>query len=247
MEYKLRNIVTNFKLKLVTKVLLVCFWIAFFGLFVVGLISCGRVILMENPDIAAISFTRETLYQTIKKTQELVSSWGVAAPISFLFLYLLRPLFLVPGSIMAALSGAFFGPIQGAMLTMLGENISANTAFFTARYFGGKKKIMEKTKITSKLNKKLEADGLFYVLLLRFLWLPFDLVNYTCGLSKVKWKNYALGTFFGIIPGMLTFLFLGDTIGGNNSSIWLGVIFGLLTTTIGYLMHHSKKGQVVDL
>jgi len=247
MENTIKNITPFIKPKYITKALLVLFWVVFLTVFIIGLINCGKIILMDNPDIDFFSFSYQTAFQTVKKGQVYVQGLGVAAPISFLFLYLLRPLVLVPGSIMAGLSGVLFGPLFGAFLTMLGENISANLAFYIARYFGAGKGIMDKHHLTKKLDKRLESDGLYYVLLLRFLWLPFDLVNYVCGFSKVKWRSYAIGTFFGIIPGMLTFLFLGDTLSGDNNSFWIGIGFLIFTTAIGFIMHHTKKGKIVDI
>jgi uncharacterized membrane protein YdjX (TVP38/TMEM64 family) len=39
--------------------------------------------------------------------------------------------------------------------------------------------------------------------------LPFDAVNFGCGLTAVRHRDYAVGTFIGILPSLIGFVLLG--------------------------------------
>src|SRR5699024_2011416 len=42
--------------------------------------------------------------------------------------------------------------------------------------------------------------------------LPFDLVNYGCGLLRVRWLPYMVGSLIGMLPPMVTFVSFGAAI-----------------------------------
>src|SRR5699024_7990620 len=50
------------------------------------------------------------------------------------------------------------------------------------------------------------------VLVLRASFLPFDLVNYGCGLLRVSWPKYTLASMIGMLPPMITFVSFGSAI-----------------------------------
>lgn len=50
------------------------------------------------------------------------------------------------------------------------------------------------------------------MLVLRASYLPFDLVNYGCGLLRVRWLPYTFGSLIGMLPPMITFVSFGASI-----------------------------------
>ena len=42
--------------------------------------------------------------------------------------------------------------------------------------------------------------------------MPFDLVGSMSGFRKLRQRDFALGTFFGILPGLTTFVLKGSSI-----------------------------------
>ena len=64
-----------------------------------------------------------------------------------------------------------------------------------------------------KYNKKIATHGLLTVLFLRFVPLfPFNGLNFALGLTKISFKDYVVGTFFGIIPGTFAYVYFGDAL-----------------------------------
>jgi uncharacterized membrane protein YdjX (TVP38/TMEM64 family) len=47
------------------------------------------------------------------------------------------------------------------------------------------------------------------VLIMRLILLPFDAVNYGCGLTSMRQRDFAIGTFIGILPALISFVLLG--------------------------------------
>lgn len=76
------------------------------------------------------------------------------------------------------------------------------------------------------------------VLIMRLIYLPYDLVNYLSGFLRVPYRPYILASILGSLPGTLTFVLAGaslniDDIFAGNFSIsainpWTLVASGVL-------------------
>lgn len=127
----------------------------------------------------------------------------------YVVLYAVRPLILFPATLLTVASGLIFGPWLGVLFTVIGENASANFAFALSRWFGRKSVKGRLTVMMRYWDEKLQENGLNAVLTMRLIMLPFDAVNFGCGLSSIRQRDYAIGTFLGIIPSLVGFVLLG--------------------------------------
>lgn len=131
-------------------------------------------------------------------------------PLIYITLYAIRPLIFFPATLLTALSGILFGFWWGVIYTVIGENASANFAYWIGRFFGKDLHLEDSVIgnwITSLRNNTFEA-----VLLLRLFYAPFDLTNYGSGIVKANWKQYFFATLIGIMPGLTTFVALGAAV-----------------------------------
>jgi len=133
--------------------------------------------------------------------------WG---PAVYMLLYALRPLILFPATLLTALSGALFGFWWGILFTVLGENASANLAYWIGRFFG-KDLRLEDTVIGNWI-EALRKNSFETVLLMRLFYVPFDLTNYGAGIVRARWQEYFFATLIGIMPGLTTFVALGAAV-----------------------------------
>lgn len=112
-------------------------------------------------------------------------------------------------------SGSLFGFIPGLIFALLGENVSAQTAYLLARFFrtdvDGERHSDRNPRIAA-FRRLLLKQAFPTVLVLRASYLPFDLVNYACGLLRVPWPSYAAGSLIGMLPPMVTFVSFGATV-----------------------------------
>lgn len=144
---------------------------------------------------------------------ENIEASGVWAPIVYIILYAIRPIIFFPASVLTIVSGILFGPIWGTIYTIIGSNVSASVAFGIGRYFGqGVVKTLN-NKFVQKLNIKAEVNGFLTVLILRLVYVPFDMVNYGCGVSRIRYRDYAPATLIGMLGGTLTFVLIGGAAG----------------------------------
>ena len=78
-------------------------------------------------------------------------------------------------------------------------------------------------------------------MLLRFLLLPFDTVNYACGLVGVPLLPYAAGTALGVLPGVVTFAIFGGAWDDPRAIAVSALVFG---GSIAFAAVLKKRGLV---
>lgn len=181
------------------KILGLIFWISIF----VGFSKYKAANELSNLDLA------KNLYNFITGT-----TYG---PLLYIIVYALRPIIFFPATLLTLLSGALFGFWQGVLFTVFGENMSANFAYFLGRVFGKDILPEDGVGILNKWQEKVQKRGFESVLIMRFIYLPFDAVNYGCGILRVKWKEYFLATLIGIMPGLMAFVGFGASIQNIDS------------------------------
>jgi uncharacterized membrane protein YdjX (TVP38/TMEM64 family) len=145
-----------------------------------------------------------------------MSGWlagGVTGPLLYILLYTLRPLLFFPATILTLLGGFLFGPI-GILYTILGSNASAMVAYALGRYFG--KDALDsndKTGVIQAYTYRMRANSFETVLIMRLIFLPYDLVNYAAGFLKINWRAFLLATAIGSLPGTISFVLFGTSFG----------------------------------
>lgn len=167
------------------------------------------------------------------------SAWG---PLLYVLLYTLRPLIFFPATAMTAMSGYLYGPLWGTLYALLGGNLSGSLAYFVGRFFGGdllgrQDPAVEKPDadgFVARYAAYLRHNGFEAVLVMRLIYLPYDLVNYLCGVVRVPWLQYATGTLLGVLPGALTFTLLGSVFHTESTTQrWLLAAFSLGMLLLG--------------
>ncbi|WP_423821252.1 VTT domain-containing protein [Salinisphaera sp. SPP-AMP-43] len=137
------------------------------------------------------------------------------APVIYIIIYALRPITFFPAMWLTIAGGSLFGFIPGLIFGLLGENASAQTAYLLARFFrtdvDGEGHSDRNPRIAS-FRRLLVEQAFPTVLVLRASFLPFDLVNYACGLLRVPWPSYTAGSILGMLPPMVTFVSFGATV-----------------------------------
>ena len=150
---------------------------------------------------------------TIESFQAMLKGLGWWGPFFYVIAYTVRPLVFFPTSIMTPAAAILFGPYWGWLLAYVGENFSARVAFFMARFLGQGLVEKKSNPLIKKYNNALTEKGFETVLFLRLVPLfPFDFVNYSCGLTKIRYSHYSLGTWIGVIPGLTAYIFLGSSL-----------------------------------
>lgn len=141
---------------------------------------------------------------------ELIRGLGWLGPLLFLLLYTLATVLFLPTMILTLAGGALFGPFHGTLFNLFGATLGAICAFCLARYFSIDWLRTEKDSKIHKLLVGIERGGWQFAALVRlFPVIPFNLVNYGLGLTKIKFSHYFLTTFIFLIPTEIVYTYCG--------------------------------------
>jgi uncharacterized membrane protein YdjX (TVP38/TMEM64 family) len=186
-------------------------------------------------------FNIKTLHQYTPETvKKFVEHYGVFSPVIYIVLFTFVPLTLFPDSILAIAGGMCFGMVGGFIYTMIGAMLGGTLSFFLAKTLKHKvfKRIIKKD--ISNLENAIKDKGFALVFTLRLIPLfPFDIISYAAGFSGVKFKDFALATILGMIPGIFVFINIGDkAVATSSSSFYVSIALLVGLIVISYV---SKK------
>ena len=144
-----------------------------------------------------------------------LEGWGVLAYL--VALSILQPLHISIYVFMGA-AVLVWGPWLGGLLCWLGTLGSAASSFAFARYVardGVQKRLPERFRA---LDARLEGGGVKAVVLLRLLFFTTPALQLMCGVSRIDFRSYMVGTAIGNVP-MLVF----SIAVGTGIKEWLGL------------------------
>jgi uncharacterized membrane protein YdjX (TVP38/TMEM64 family) len=161
---------------------------------------------------AAIHFlpVKDYILDALQWTEGL-GYWG---PIFVVAFYILACVFFIPGTLITLASGFLFGLLGGFVTVSIGSTLGASAAFLVGRYFlrgWVEKKLADRPKLRA-IDQAVGDKGLKIVILTRLspaFPIPFILMNYGYGLTRVKFWKYMLGSWLGMMPGTLLYVYIG--------------------------------------
>lgn len=139
----------------------------------------------------------------------------VIAVAGFAFIYAALVAISFPGAgFLSIFAGFLFGIVTGTLAVVVGATIGATIIFLIAR-FAFKDFFRSKAgPFIEKFENGLKENEISYLFIVRLIPIfPFFIVNIVPALFDVKVRNYALTTLFGIIPGSLVYVSVGNGIG----------------------------------
>ena len=159
---------------------------------------------------------------TPSQTMQILINFISESPYGFLIytlVYMIRPVFLFPATLVTMAATYLYGPVQGIAYALIASNLSTMVAFLIGRFFGGGfLQNMDDNNLIGKYANRLRKDGFQTTLILRFLFLPYDLVSYFSGFLHIDLGWFMLATILGSIPGTISFGMLGASIKGDFAS-----------------------------
>ncbi len=122
----------------------------------------------------------------------------------------------VPGTPITYTAAFAFGFTATLPPIILFTNLGAQAAFLVSRYLLRERVVRRIAKSPRLLafDRAVANSGFRTVLLLRFSPLvPFNLLNYFLGACPVRYRDYALATFLGMLPGNVLTVYIGTALG----------------------------------
>ncbi len=135
------------------------------------------------------------------------------APFLVLAAFILGGLLIVPVTAIIVVTVLAFGPILGFFYALLGMTASALLTFWMG-YLLGRQWIRRLAgSRLSHLSRRLAQKGVLAVVLIRLVPVaPFTIVNLVAGASHIRFRDFALGTVLGEVPGLLVLALFIDRV-----------------------------------
>ena len=157
----------------------------------------------------------------------------VSAPLLFALFFIVMTLLFFPGTLLSLMGGALFGPLWGTIYNQISAILGATLTFLVARYLAAdwvEKKLAGKLK---EFKTGVEAKGWRFVLLVRLVpGIPFTMLNYAFGLTRIRLLHFVMVTFLCIFPRVIAYSYAGYTgrkaIAGEEVQPQMLLIMGLL-------------------
>lgn len=193
------------------------------GVLVAGLVAFFAFGLNDYVSLDVLKENRQSLL-------DFVSENAVLASLVFFLVYAVAVAFSIPGGALLTIVGGFmFGIVWGAGLVVLGATIGATCVFLAAKTALGDLMRQKAGPWMSKLEAGFQENATSYLITLRLVPLaPFWLVNLVPAFFGVRLGTFVVTTFFGIIPGTVVYISVGNGLGetlNRGGEPDLGIIF----------------------
>ena len=162
--------------------------------------------------IVAVRFTPLSNYLSAEVLSSLLKDSGYWAPFVYIIIYTVGVCLFLPGTLLTGLGAAIFGPYWGFVYVWVAAMCGASLAFLIGRTLARDYAASLVGDRLKKYDDAIERNGFATVLYLRLVYFPFTPMNFGMGITKVRFKDYVLGTGLGIMVGTFIFTFFIGTL-----------------------------------
>ncbi|MGB3625173.1 MAG: VTT domain-containing protein, partial [Henriciella sp.] len=177
-------------------------WIRLWPVYVIvaGLIAAWQFGLFDYLSI-------ETLREQNAELQAFVEDNFLLAFAAYIAIYAAATLFMLPGALWITISGGLlFGLVGGSIATVIGATTGASLLFFAAKTSIGTTLRNKAGRFIRKMEKGFNENAISYMFALRLLpVVPFPVANVAPALLGAKYRDFAVTTALGVIPGVVAY------------------------------------------
>jgi uncharacterized membrane protein YdjX (TVP38/TMEM64 family) len=138
--------------------------------------------------------------------------WG---PILFALLYVAAAVTMAPAFLLSVAAGALFGVWKGSLLVFISATLGAIAAYGVARLLAGTRVVawIMRDRRVAVVRGAVAREGPWVQFLLRLSPIvPYVLLNYALGLSRVRVRDFLVACF-GMIPTIVMYAYYGRVVG----------------------------------
>lgn len=182
-----------------------------------------------------------------QQLQTWLEAMGIFAPIIYILLYTVATWLILPSTPLNLTGGAIFGIWWGTLWTTVAALLGAIACFGFTRTIGRELITRKLAGRWDAVDAEIRQGGLFYMFAIRLLpIIPYGIVNFTAGLTSIKFKDYFIGTLLGTLPGVLPFVMMGAGIGELSRGNILPLIcaFALTGILVGGATWYRRSRQL---
>ncbi|MFI5314519.1 MAG: TVP38/TMEM64 family protein [Myxococcota bacterium] len=210
-------------------------------------VSAAARLLVPVTLLALAVYYHAEIASQIGELAHWVATLGPWGPIVFIAGYALAAVAFVPGSVLTVAAGALFGLAAGTAYVFIGASLGACAAFALARSFarGAIERRLAGNARFAAIDRAIAREGLRIVFLLRLSPLfPFSLGNYALGLTRVRFRDYAIACT-GMLPWTFVYVYLGSVVGETGGG-WRIVVGLLVTAVVVFLIARVARRALTE-
>jgi uncharacterized membrane protein YdjX (TVP38/TMEM64 family) len=190
-----------------------------------------RAVLLLAGVGAAATLVFLTVARSPGAVRDAVDGLGVAGPLVFVAVAALLSCSFFPGPLLAGAAGLLFGTALGTAVAVASGTASAALAYTLSRH-GGRPLVEEVAgPRVRRWREWVERRGFVAVLYARIApGLPFTVVNYAAGLTRVPLAVFLAATAIGTAPRAFAYAALGgslDDLGSPEAIVALCLLVGM--------------------
>ncbi|MBI4463614.1 MAG: TVP38/TMEM64 family protein, partial [Acidobacteria bacterium] len=144
-----------------------------------------------------------------------IESLGPWGPVVFILTFAVSAVLAIPGSILAVTAGVLFGSVLGVIVDSIGSTLGASLAFLVARYFARDAVAhwLSENEKFRRIDQLTARRGAIIVGLTRLVPLfPYDLLNYSFGLTSIHFRTYVFWSWLCMLPGTILYVVGADAL-----------------------------------
>lgn len=125
-------------------------------------------------------------------------------PLAVMGVYLVAGMLMFPVTLLIAVTGIVFGPFYGALYALAGSLLSALAGFGFGVWLGRETLQQLLGRRVNSLSRRFAKRGIPAMVVIRLLPVaPFTIANVVAGVSHLSLRDYLIGTFLGMAPGII--------------------------------------------
>jgi uncharacterized membrane protein YdjX (TVP38/TMEM64 family) len=200
------------------------------GLLMLGLAAAAFVVLAVGPPSS-------------KEVRGWVSGYGAAGPLVFIFVAAGLSTVLVPGPLLAGAAGLLFGTAEGFPTALVGAVLGACLCCTIGRGVGRRSLEELAGPRVREIKERIEARGFLAILYGRIIpGVPYTLVSYAAGLTRIPLRVFAPATALGAAPRTFAYVALGGSLNNLGSPAAIVSVVVLVVMAVAGIVIARREG-----
>lgn len=155
------------------------------------------------------------------------------APALLVGFFVLASLLMVPVTALIVATILVFGPVAGFTYALAGTLLSALVGYGLGVWTGGRTRWPMTGGRTEAIADRIARNGLLAVATVRIVPVaPFAVINLVAGSSRIRLRDYMLGTLIGMGPGIAALAFFTDRLWASLRDPDAGTVATLVVSTL---------------
>ncbi len=203
------------------------------------LLVCGWLVLESTPNLLTPSALERNLQQL-----------GIVGPLVYIAVLVLSVVISpIPGAPLAVVGGIVWGMPLAGIYSVIGGFLGSLLAYFIGRTLGHSAIQVFTGKSIYVVNQRGDRYLGWIIFFSRlFPVLPFDLMSYAAGITRLSVKIYAAATLLGMIPPTFLLSYAGQSLTATvPQMVAISIVLLVLLVGLPWIAHRNNWLSVRDI